>query len=225
MKNNQNIELVYQTGTVKIIHKRWLSMTKAGIDECIKNLKNSYLNNEKSNGIKLCSCDFKYYSFEFEEILNEIRKISIIGLYHTWERHLKMLLIHGSTPETKCTKKIDKFSVEQIIAIYSQKENCNIELCETFDYLRKYSTLNNAIKHGSGSSFTKLYKNYKEFFYDETYLESLSDEEFFSNTADPPIVTEEHIQELYDILIKFWDNNPKILKVNLNFIEDLSKKR
>ena len=225
MANNQNIELVYQTGIVKILHKRWLSMTKAGIDECIKNLKNSYLNSEESNGIKLCSCDFKYYSFEFEEILNEIRKISIVGLYHTWERHLKMLLIHGSTPETKCTKIIDKFGIEKIIAIYKQDENCNKGLHETFDKLRKYSTLNNTIKHGTGFSYTKLYKNYKEFFYDETYLESLNDEEFCTNTANPPIVTEEHIQELYDILIKFWNNNPKILKVNLNFIEDLAKKK
>lgn len=198
---DKHLELIYQTGKVKLLHKRELCFLKTSIDETIKSLKNSYLG-DKDVCIKLLDNVPKYHSHNFEEVLNEMRKVFIVGLYHMWERNLKELLIKGSGLHCLQLNKIDRFSINEIIKIFDNKNSSN-ELKETFDYLRKYSNLNNAIKHGPTSSqFKKLYKDYGEFF----KLDELNNDEYFSNFAIEPIVTEEHINELYDNLMKFWDN-------------------
>lgn len=43
--------------------------------------------------------------------------------------------------------------------------------------------------------------------------------------ATEPVVTEEHIEELYKNLIKFWDNVPYELEIKIELLERLSKSR
>ena len=115
---NDKIEkLTYHTGSLKDIHKMWICHIKVGINETIKNLKNSYLKTT-TECIQIPDSVFKYYPFQFEKIFNEIRKICIVGLYHTWERNIKELLIFGSTPKDKQTRIIDKFGIEKLIKIF-----------------------------------------------------------------------------------------------------------
>jgi len=211
--------LVYKTGIVSMLHKRRLCFLKVGIDENIRKLKQSYLNNKRCEQLKFPESELKYSYCDFEEVLNEIRKISIVGLYQMWERNLKELLVYGCWPEYKDAKVIDKFGIEKIISLFENSSECSATLKETFYYLKKYSILNNAIKHGPGKSFDKLITNYQEFFYND----DLSDEEFIINHVIEPIVKEEHINELYNNLIKFWENIPDKLEVKISLLDKLKK--
>ena len=220
-------KLIYQTGAVGILHKKHLKLFYLGITETLKNLKKSCLTNEES--CEKCNSNFlDYRPCEFDEIINEINKIAIVGLYHMWERNLKELLIYGSEGKNPNKKDVDKYSLQDLKNTFNQCQQCSSILIDLFDSLEKYATLTNAIKHGSGPSMKKLEKLYPCFFYNETNKGTLmhfEDGDYYMQIAVEPLVTETNIQELYDILMLFWDNVPTQLELEHNAFETVKSKR
>ena len=72
---NDKIEkLTYHTGSLKDIHKMWICHIKVGINETIKNLKNSYLKTT-TECIQIPDSVFKYYPFQFEKIFKDRKSV------------------------------------------------------------------------------------------------------------------------------------------------------
>lgn len=220
-------KLIFQTGAVSILHKKHLNLFYLGITETLKNLKNSCLADKET--CEKCSNNFlDYRPCEFDEIINEINKMAIVGLYHMWERNLKELLIYGSEGRNSNKTDIDKYSLKDLKNTFEECPQSSSILIDLFKVLEKYATLTNAIKHGSGVSMNKLEKSYPCFFYNETNKGTpmpVEDEECYMQMAVEPLVTEENIQELYETLMQFWDNVPSQLILENNAFEIVKSKR
>lgn len=76
--------------------------------------------------------------------------------------------------------------------------------------------MTNAIKHGRGKSLNKLVQEYKEFFYPSEEYTLIDDEGYVSEWAKEPLVTQEHIEELYKYVLKFWDTMPDSITIDFD---------
>lgn len=217
------VNLSYNTGMVSILHKKNIKQLMIGIRETVKQLKCSCLND--TSNCETCSKKYlDYRPCEFEEVLNEIHKVAIVGLYHIWERNLKELLICGANPKHDNTANCANLSFQQIRTLFEADSTNREGLQRIFDALEKYSLLTNAIKHGLGRSMKLLQDTYPQYFYNETNkgkLLIIDGEKCYEQIAIEPLVTENDIEDLYNNLMEFWDKVPK----QLTFSSELLEKR
>ena len=200
MVNNPSYLILYQTKGVNLMHIKKLKLFYIAMTESFQNLENSWLKdcpNQPTTYLDYCKNDFN-------ELINETRKVGIVGLYHIWERNLKELLIHGGNPQGLNKDKVKGWAFDKINLLFMTSKDYTVYYKDYFDIIVKYSTLTNTIKHGEGRSMDKLFKNYPEFFYKKSDTVD----------ADEPLVSQDHIKELYKTLTQFWENIPNYTELD-----------
>lgn len=219
MQNNRPASNIvnYPISYVKIIHIHELSLYNILMQKTFKYIKEETLSLENIKDAPL-----QYCNDDFDLVINELRKTFIVGLYHLWFQELQAYLINGGDAINNKTRNIEKTSSEKILDLFDKEPS----LLTTIPVLKKYAVLANAIKHGQGGSFNRLYKNYKEFFYphyEYTKTIEIEGEKYIDERAKEPLVTEANVNELYDAVIGFWDNVPD--NITIDFDELYSSKK
>ena len=184
-----------------------LKLYNVAMQETLKYIKSPVLA-KKSIG----DSDFKYYDDEYPIVINELRKTFIVGLFHFWFQELQEFLIEGGDAINIKKNKIADIGASTILNLFQNEEGMH----EIVSALKKYACLTNAIKHGRGKSLNKLVQEYKEFFYPSEEYTLIDDEGYVSEWAKEPLVTQEHIEELYKYVLKFWDTMPDSITIDFD---------
>lgn len=200
MTNNPSYLISYPTKGVNLMHIKKLKLFYIAMTESFQNLENSWLKDCPNQPTTYLD----YGKHDFNELINETRKVAIVGLYHIWERNLKELLIKGGNPQGLNKEKVKGWAFDKINSLFMTSKDYTTYYKDYFDTIVKYSTLTNAIKHGEGRSMDKLFKDYPEFFYKKSDIVD----------ADEPLVSQDHITELYETLTQFWENIPNYTELD-----------
>ena len=179
----------YKIGEISLTNLKKLNLYYYTLSEAFKNLQNSSLKN----------CSFSIEGFidynkdNFSDVINEMRKVMIVGLYHLWEKDIKTLLLNDVNNQSISAKKIEQWSFGDIVSLFKFVSDDTKHFIDIFDLIKKYSTLTNAIKHGEGNAMNKLKNGYPE---------------FISRKTSDIFIEEVHLQEFYETLVQFWESNP-----------------
>ena len=205
----------YNARDVSWFHIEKLNIFYTALNASLKNLK------KELNRLPISKSPLEYREYLFNEVLNEMRQTSIVGIFHLWLRNLQeFLAISGNFDNMKKRKLLNSKS-EDILNLFINDE----ELRSLIPILEKYGYLVNTIKHGIGFSFKKLQHLYPEFFVEPgEYKEELilDGESYDSTIAMPPYVLQNHIDEFYKTAKNFWQNIPE--KLVIDFTEKIPKR-
>ena len=199
--------VIYEPKKVSVGHIAQLSIFYAGLMASFNNIKREL---DKFPPAKTC---LEYRPELYPIVLNELRKNAITGLFHLWLRNLQDYFAMGGNAVNTNKYKILTTGYEYMLWLF--KDITALQLC--IPTLEKYGCLTNAIKHGKGPSFDKLECFYTEFFCEPTEYVT-SDKKWGLDDVsivNSPFVTQEHIEELFNATIDFWNNVPERLSINV----------
>lgn len=199
--------VTYPVNYVRNAHLSMLSLYNIAMQKTLEYIKQPILS-QSSIDIS----PFQYYDDDYPIVINELRKTFVVGLFHLWFQELQRFLIEGGDAINAKKNKIEATSSSIILDLF-QTDTIMAEIVLT---LKKYACLTNAIKHGSGNSLKKLYKEHREFFYPSQEYTIIDEEGYKSEFAKEPLVTQKHVEELYQCVLEFWHKLPKNITIDFD---------
>ncbi len=199
--------VTYPVCYVRAVHLSQLKLYNLAMQETLQYIKRPILSQSSIN-----IAPFNYYEDEYPVVINELRKTFIVGLFHLWFQELQEFLIEGGDAVNTKKHKIETTSASCILDLFHDEN----DMIQVISILKKYACLTNAIKHGRGNSLKKLIREYKEFFYPSKEYTIIDDDNCIREWAKEPLVTQEHIEELYYGVIEFWNRLPKYVTIDFD---------
>lgn len=198
MENNQGINKIkYEIDSRSFEYLKHLDLFYFIISEIFKLLDNSDVSILKNTSFNVEGY-LDYNKEDFPKIINQIKKIMVIGLYHKWEKDVKDILL-SKTNNIDIQNAIKNIGFNGIQNLFRTSKDYKQSFSHLFAALEKYSNLINAIKHGDGRSRDKLYNTSPEFF---------AIGHNGKKNIDDIIISDELFSNLYETLVQFWQANP-----------------
>lgn len=205
-------KITYPIKLVQVVHITFLNEYYKGANKSLAYLEREIKKMEKDDNVCMGNYDIAIST------LNEMRKALIAGIFHLWLHNLQEYFTMGGDEFHPNKKIFTTIGFDSIMKVFKNISDKNL-----IKTIKKYSLLTNAIKHGIGKSLVTLRTNYSEFFYPSEEYTTKCDEGYISEYAREPLVTKKHFEELYFSLIKFWENIPDRLVIDIQeFVKERS---
>lgn len=158
-----------------------------------------------------------FYDEAFEQLLaltelgEQIRLSIAAGMYHAWEKQLKNWMIKELRHWHSGEKVVDAFQkndFSQLIDLFeslgwSVKDNA---YCHKINECRLVA---NVYKHGDGTAFNELKKNYPEYLSSAYNSNSPNDRLFYYIDHESLRVSNDQLDVFSNAIISFWENVPE----------------